>query len=117
MRIRDAICLRDTFFMLFCLVPICCLFIILVLALMSLAVSGLDSATANHCKRRGFVAVTFGLAVLLSLLILLVCLGLSPVGVGLVTVVALTGVLRCIVFLVDVFQIAQRPRACRAGGC
>ena len=69
-----------------------------VLALVSLEVGGRGGAAANCCERRGCGAVPFGSAVLLPLLIFWVCLGLSPVGVGSVDVVTLTGVLLRVVF-------------------
>ena len=92
-----AILFRDAFLTLFLWLPMHCRLTVCVLALTTLVVSLLGGVAANCCKRRGLVAVLFGSAVLLPLLIFWVCLGLSPFGIGLVTVVALTGLLFCVV--------------------
>ena len=78
--INDAIIFLDACFALFRLLPITCLLMVLVLARLSLAVSGACGLVFVLEDRRGFVAVRAGTgsAPALPLSIIWGCLGLAP---------------------------------------
>ena len=79
-RTSDAILFLDAFFALFRLLPMIFLFIILVLARLSLAVGGACGPACILADRRGLITVRAGTgsALALPLSIIWGCLGLSP---------------------------------------
>ena len=98
MQISVAILFLDACLTLLRQLPMTCLLTVLALALVTFADGGLGGFVTSRRKRLGFVAVPFGLAVLLPLLFFWVCLGLLPAGGGSVVVVAFTDVFLLVVF-------------------
>ena len=95
-QMSDSILFLDACFMPFRRLPMLCLLPVPFLVLVSCNVGELVGPAANRLERPGCVAIPFGLALALPLLIFWVCLGLSPVGGGSVAVCLVTDVLRLV---------------------